>query len=500
MEIWKQHNDFNNYEFSNYGRVKRIDTGYILKETLFNRHGMKHKNDGYFITFLMNTTLNQRKRLKVHRIVGELFVENPDPIKNTIINHIDGIKNNNHYSNLEWVSVKENNRHATILGLNEKSKKINVDIVRQMRKEFIETDISMVDLAIKYDYTNVRSVLYYNLWDWVDEDDKDDYIEKVKIKLIKIKPIDNVNLETVNEILADYINGLSIKNIGEKHNLNILIITEIINQNELPHIPLLEGEIFMDYKDFKISNKGRVIKDFRIYRPVLIKKKARYQIMAELFLDNPDDLSKAKLIDSNGPCSLENIEWINETIISAELIERIINDYKESDTTRNELASKYGVGILKLNILLTGISWRDTPRYQKVIEATSLSASLNKHLCILCGDSNPNNFGRLKIKCKKCEYERVKPLRKNTYVKKGPKKHECLICNETNPDMFYTGGKTKCKKCTNNRYIKKEPKKHDCLTCGEANPDMFNGNKKSECRTCCSARKKKNYISVKNRA
>jgi hypothetical protein len=57
-------------------------------------------------------------RFKVHRLVAAQFVDNPDPINKRHINHIDGDKNNNRYSNLEWVTAYENNLHARITGLN----------------------------------------------------------------------------------------------------------------------------------------------------------------------------------------------------------------------------------------------------------------------------------------------------------------------------------------------------------------------------------------------
>lgn len=71
------------------------------------------QSPGYF------TVSFSGKHLLVHRLVADAFLPAPEAIfaKNTV-NHKDGNKLNNHVSNLEWASHKENTAHARQTGLN----------------------------------------------------------------------------------------------------------------------------------------------------------------------------------------------------------------------------------------------------------------------------------------------------------------------------------------------------------------------------------------------
>ena len=134
MEEWRDVKDFDNYMISNKGRVKskeRISiakgTNYIRKEKILH-YGI-HKL-GYLYVYLYNNNGNNKKKMYIHRLVANAFIENTNDYKE--INHIDGDKQNNCVENLEWCNRSMNVKHAyqnnlekKLIGkLNHKSKAI----------------------------------------------------------------------------------------------------------------------------------------------------------------------------------------------------------------------------------------------------------------------------------------------------------------------------------------------------------------------------------------
>ena len=75
------------------------------------------------------------KKYKVrscHRFIAKAFVNNPDPKRLNIINHIDGSRDNNHLINLEWVSQRDNVHHAIDIGITPVTSTETLDHIRDM--------------------------------------------------------------------------------------------------------------------------------------------------------------------------------------------------------------------------------------------------------------------------------------------------------------------------------------------------------------------------------
>ena len=107
LELWKPIKNYEEYyQISSFGKVRSLHKKpyKILKQSLRTE----------YLGIQLNKN-NKGKTFSVHRLVATSFIKNDDYAK--IVNHIDGNKNNNHVLNLEWITYKENTKHAIVNNL-----------------------------------------------------------------------------------------------------------------------------------------------------------------------------------------------------------------------------------------------------------------------------------------------------------------------------------------------------------------------------------------------
>lgn len=86
------------YQISNLGRVKSLKYDKFMTPAISNGYQR--------IGFTKNSI---KKFYRVHRLVAQAFIPNPD--NKPFVNHKDGVRDNNVVDNLEWCTISENEQH-----------------------------------------------------------------------------------------------------------------------------------------------------------------------------------------------------------------------------------------------------------------------------------------------------------------------------------------------------------------------------------------------------
>lgn len=96
------------YEVSSLGRVRSLDRFYYR---LHKGKVLSPTKDRYgYLTVTLNCN-GKSKTIKIHRLVAQAFIENPDNLPQ--VNHKDENPSNNNVDNLEWCTAKYNNNYGT---------------------------------------------------------------------------------------------------------------------------------------------------------------------------------------------------------------------------------------------------------------------------------------------------------------------------------------------------------------------------------------------------
>lgn len=116
-EIWKKHPDIVGIEVSTLGRVRTLDRLESRKKYTRSLKGrvlkQSNRKDGYLqVSFRMNGKAITKK---VHRLIAEAFIPNPDNLPE--VNHKDCNRANNNVENLEFCTRSYNRQYREKYGV-----------------------------------------------------------------------------------------------------------------------------------------------------------------------------------------------------------------------------------------------------------------------------------------------------------------------------------------------------------------------------------------------
>ena len=148
-EVWKGVEGYNDYQISNFGRVKSFKRN---KERMLKP---RQSGNGYMAVELFISGKGNNKY--IHRLVAIAFLPNME--NKPEVNHLNGQKDNNTLNNLEWSTGSENMIHAVVNGLcspkgvkgsSHYKSKLNENEVEIIRELLTKSNLNQTEIAKKF--------------------------------------------------------------------------------------------------------------------------------------------------------------------------------------------------------------------------------------------------------------------------------------------------------------------------------------------------------------
>lgn len=147
-----------------YGGYEVSDTGLVRRRTATHKSAvgtvLKQSN---MLGYRVITLFPPRTQAKVHRLVAEAFLPNPDGLP--MVAHINGVRHDNRAENLMWATCKENLSHrklhgTEIIGKRNGRTKLSAEDVVTIRARYKRRDPinGAAALAKEYGVTDVAII------------------------------------------------------------------------------------------------------------------------------------------------------------------------------------------------------------------------------------------------------------------------------------------------------------------------------------------------------
>jgi predicted XRE-type DNA-binding protein len=153
------------------------ETGSIIVKATQQVRKLQTDKQGYAFIVLLNDSKDGNKYASksVHRLVALEFLANPD--NKPEVNHIDGNKLNNCVTNLEWVTRKENMKHAKEHGLlpqgeKHSQAKLKEKEVREICSHLVNGELEQAQIAELYSVSRqtVTNIATKHRWSYISDE------------------------------------------------------------------------------------------------------------------------------------------------------------------------------------------------------------------------------------------------------------------------------------------------------------------------------------------
>jgi hypothetical protein len=268
IEEWKHIDGYKIYEVSSFGRIRNKNSGRILKAA---------NKGGYYSVGLSN---KKTTSFSVHILVAKAFIPNLE--NKYTVNHKDKNGLNNNVSNLEWMTIPENNKHRSEGVIQTTNQNLEIYRINYNTNEILEKYNSIEEGA-----------------KWV-----------VEQNLAK-------NIHSARSCISCCIRSVTKSSFGfnwklvEQNNLENEEWKEVVINKQKT-----EGYYVSSLGRFK-NNKGIIMKDYKphhsgyIYVRVNKKKYPLHRLIADTFIPNLDNKPIPNHIDGiKTNNSVINLEWV----------------------------------------------------------------------------------------------------------------------------------------------------------------------------------------------
>ena len=333
-EIWEDvsYRDIksNMYQVSSYGRIRRKDTLKLMTPNI--------RGNGYaYVRLAIIGDGGYSRIFAIHRIVAYHFCDGYDMMNANIVNHIDGVKINNFYKNLEWCDQKHNSQHAFYTGLQkvkygEESNRhaISNELAERICKMLIEYNgsiKSILDILIKEGiyctFGIIESIKLKDTWSHVsdkyftkdffrnliEEDIKNICENIVKYNGDRDEILKHTKTKTISldrRLLSDIITKSRYKEISDGYfTRDDFMFKKNFSEDDIHHICELlvkyKGDVYMVYDDLKDE-----VPNITTDRIADIKRKGSYTSITDQYFEQ----GRFNTID------VEDLDFIRELLMT----------------------------------------------------------------------------------------------------------------------------------------------------------------------------------------